>query len=102
MEGGGRMSDIGHEMVVAHLSEMAAMSQREWPPIAEVEGYEIVTDSAYQGFDNAPDLGYPEPRFWCRSIIVRRLSDGAHGWGIGPQAGAYDMALRHANAGGEP
>lgn len=83
---------IGPRLVAEHLAQMTAMSRKAWPPIVEIEGIEIIRDIAYQGFDDRPDLGWPAKRFWCRSIAVRRLSDGRTGWGIGPQAVAYANA----------
>lgn len=88
------MKDIGAAMVETHLGQMSAMSRRKWPPIVDVEGYRIVSDRPYQGFDGGFHPWWPEPRFWCRSIEVERISDGRRGWGIGPQAEAYDMAVR--------
>ncbi len=96
----------GPEIVAAHLGQMAAMSRRKWPPIVEREGYRILEDRAYQGFDNDPDCDhhqycghipelYPERRFWCRYIEVERVSDGARGWSVGPQADAYEQAVRN-------
>lgn len=84
----------GAAMVAAHMAKMTSMSRKRWPAIKQSDGFTIVYDRAYQGFDAAPNLGYPESRFWCRSIEVRRDSDGKTGWGIGPQAMAYDMAIK--------
>lgn len=96
--------ELGQVIVAKHLGEMNGLSKKKWPPIIEIEGYKIVSDRAYQGFDNDPTCQHhrwcghvpemwSEPRFWCRSIEVRRISDGVIGWGIGPQADAYKMAV---------
>ena len=97
-------ASFGQRLVASHLSQMTAESRKEWPRIVERDGFEIIEDRAYQGFDNDPSClhhrwcghipeMYPEPRFWCRSIRVRRLSDGATGWSFGPQAEAYKYAI---------
>ena len=85
--------EIGQSILNNHLGAMNGMSKRKWPPIKEVEGFRIVEDRAYQGFDAGMHPWWTEPRFWCRSITVERISDGARGWGIGPQADAYKMAI---------
>lgn len=91
------MSDLGRRMVGNHLAEMTAMSGKKWPAIVERDGFRIVEDRPYQGFDgNGPGPKHPwwpEPRFWCRSIIVERIADGQRAVGIGPQADAYEMAI---------
>jgi hypothetical protein len=84
----------GQQLVGQHLGQMNAMSDRTWPAIRERAGFRIVEDRAYQGFDGGQHPWWTVPRFWCRSITVERIADGAHGWGIGPQADAYDMAVR--------
>ena len=91
--------EVGRALVAAHLGEMAAMSEREWPPIVERDGFVIESDHPYQGFDNnggplANPSMWPAPRFWCRSVTLRRLSDGRRATGRGPQAEAYDQAIR--------
>ena len=86
--------NVGAAMVATHMRQMTALSRRRWPAIKQCDGFTIITDRAYQGFDAMPDLGYPEPRFWCRSIEVRRDADGRIGWGIGSQAEAYAMAIQ--------
>jgi hypothetical protein len=105
------MNDVtfGRQLVATHLGQMNAESRKRWPKIRERKGFEIIEDRAYQGFDNDPACQhhrfcghipemYTEPRFWCRSIRVRRISDGAVGWGIGPQADAYAQAVRKIEA----
>lgn len=100
---------VGQRMLSRHLGEMSAMSRSKWPPIEETPGYRIVEDRAYQGLDNDPACAHrpfcghipelwPEPRFWCRSITVERISDGDRGWAVGPQADAYRDAVRKVEA----
>lgn len=95
----------GQMLVRKHLEEMTGLSRKQWPPIIERDGFEIVSDRAYQGFDNDPACQhrrfcghfpewYPEPRFWCRIIHVQRISDGRMGWGVGPQNEAYETAVQ--------
>jgi hypothetical protein len=85
---------LGQAMVDTHLGAMNAMSSETWPPIRMVDGIRIVRDIAYQGFDAGMHPWWTEPRFWCRSITVERVSDGARATGIGPQAEAYEHAVR--------
>lgn len=92
------MKLVGRLIVNAHLSDMNSESRRKWAPIVEVEGFRIVEDRAYQGFDAGVHPWWTEPRFWCRSITVERLADGARGWGIGPQAAAYTMAVKRCGS----
>lgn len=91
------MKTIGQELLSMHLDEMNRESRQEWPLIVEMEGFRIIEDRPYQGFDNdGHSPSHPwwtEPRFWCRSITVERISDGKRGWGIGPQADAYADAI---------
>ena len=84
---------VGQQMIAAHVGQMNAMSEAPAEAIDEIPGFDIVYDGPYQGFDNAPELGYSAPRFWCRSITVRRSSDGAMATGRGPQADAYESAV---------
>lgn len=86
---------VGEEIVGRHLADMNGASRRKWAPIVEVEGFRIVEDRAYQGFDAGVHPWWTEPRFWCRSITVERLSDGRRGWSVGPQADAYAQAVRN-------
>lgn len=86
----------GQELVQRHLLEMAYQSYKRQKPIKIIDGYLIVSDKPYQGFDNEPELGYPAERFWCRSITVERISDGRRGWSIGPQNEAYAGAVKNA------
>ena len=83
----------GQMLVAAHLSEMNTESAKLQSPIVEWEGYRIVSDRAYQGFDAGVHSWWTAPRFWCRCIEVRRESDGRIGTGYGPQADAYIMAI---------
>ena len=85
---------VGQQMIAVHVWQMNAMSEAPAEAVDEIPGFEIVSDYAYQGFDNVPELGYSAPRFWCRAITVRRIRDGATATGRGPQADAYENAVR--------
>ena len=92
------MDDVGPAMVKRHLGQMNQMSSKKWPAIVERDGYRIVSDYPYQGFDGDGDgprhPWWPEPRFWCRSITVERICDGKRATRVGPQRDAYDDAVR--------
>lgn len=90
------MSGVGPSLVAEHLGAMDARSREPQEPITEVEGFRIVKDVAYQGFDGGLHPWWTAPRFWCRSITVQREADGATGWGVGPQAEAYRWAVSAA------
>jgi hypothetical protein len=85
--------ELGQYLVNRHLGGMNTRSRESWPPIVEREGFQIVADRAYQGFDGGVHPWWTADRFWCRCIEVRRESDGAIGTGYGPQADAYNMAI---------
>ena len=94
--------EFGRLIVETHLGEMNAESRKPQVPIVEVDGFRIVQDAPYQGFDAGPGVfpshpWWTEARFWCRAITVQNIATGKLGVGRGPQAEAYAAAVKAAS-----